>query len=346
MKTILVVTPKLSVPGGVSTFWNCLFSVRSEVKKVNVINHQVGSTNLLGAVGDLIGFLRLFFSADIVFLNPSLQKKSFIRDGIYSLVCRLLGKKTIVFFHGWNKQFEEKLERKLLKLFLLFFGRVDQVYVLSNEFKQRINKWCPHLKVNVERTTFQPILSTDLCRNALNPKSNTKLLFLSRLEYEKGIEDAISATLQLRDTGLDIDLDVAGAGPALKSLKSKYANYSSIRFHGNVQGQAKNSLFEHAHIFVLPTYYGEGLPIAILEAMHFSLPVISCDAGGIKDFLKEPECGFIVPSKSPAHIAQAVQLLISDSKKYKSICEFNPAYVKREAHPQALFKRLFEDFYE
>lgn len=48
-------------------------------------------------------------------------------------------------------------------------------------------------------------------------------------------------------------------------------------------------------IFFFP-FYGEGMPISVLEAMAFSMPVITRNVGGIKDFFINGEMGFCTDS--------------------------------------------------
>jgi hypothetical protein len=78
---------------------------------------------------------------DLVHLNPSLDMKSFIREGFFALLARAKKKKVVVFFHGWKKNCEVNIERYFLWIFRWIFGKADALIVLSNENKETLKRW-------------------------------------------------------------------------------------------------------------------------------------------------------------------------------------------------------------
>lgn len=65
-------------------------------------------------------------------------------------------------------------------------------------------------------------------------------------------------------------------------------------------------------VFVLPSFYREGLPRTILEAMSTGRPIITTDMPGCRDPIEPGGNGFVVPPKTPVALADAMCKLIAD----------------------------------
>jgi glycosyltransferase involved in cell wall biosynthesis len=108
-------------------------------------------------------------------------------------------------------------------------------------------------------------------------------------------------------------LHLVGDGPDLASIKmlSKQLGIEQkVAFLGWRNDVA--ALLQQADIFTLISDW-EGLPLSILEAMRMGLPVIGSDVGGVKEALTHKECGLLVSNNNKHGIADAFQLLLSDS---------------------------------
>ena len=67
-----------------------------------------------------------------------------------------------------------------------------------------------------------------------------------------------------------------------------------------------------AHVFVLPSYYREGLPRTILEALAVGRPVITTDMAGCRDAVVDGENGLLVEPRDAASLAEAMLRLAGD----------------------------------
>lgn len=107
------------------------------------------------------------------------------------------------------------------------------------------------------------------------------LLFLGRLHPKKGLMNLLTAWQLLhRDRGeaAEWQLWIAGwdQGNHEEELRKQCAEYSlesSVRFVGPKFGPEKDSVLRSAEAFVLPSF-SEGLPVSILEAWAYGLPVV------------------------------------------------------------------------
>lgn len=145
------------------------------------------------------------------------------------------------------------------------------------------------------------------------------LFFIGNIGPQKGIHDLIEAAGELKSAGLQFALVLAGPfdspvyGDQLKQRVTDLRLGQEVRFTGPVFGAEKAALFRAADIFVLPSY-GEGIPISMLEAMSYGLPVVATAVGGIPEVLAERQTGFLVkPADVPA-LRSALQELVSSSE--------------------------------
>lgn len=90
-----------------------------------------------------------------------------------------------------------------------------------------------------------------------------------------------------------------------------------------------SSYLRHADAFMLPSGF-EGLPMSIIEALSFSLPIVASRVGGIRELINEGKNGYTVENK-PEEFATHISSLFKDSKIYENMCH----------HSRSLFEKYF-----
>lgn len=85
----------------------------------------------------------------------------------------------------------------------------------------------------------------------------------------------------------------------------------SVEFLGWIDGERKSRLLSVADIFVLPSYY-EGLPISLLEAMSWGIPIISTTVGGIPELVRDGTSGILIEPGDVHALAHALSTLAAD----------------------------------
>jgi glycosyltransferase involved in cell wall biosynthesis len=101
-----------------------------------------------------------------------------------------------------------------------------------------------------------------------------------------------------------------------------------VEFAGWISGSRKDEVFTNASIFCLPSY-AEGFPMAVLDAMSFSLPVIATPVGGTTDVFKDDYHLLIFKPGDINELADKLQRLI-DSDELKDRLVANSSIVLRE----------------
>jgi len=132
------------------------------------------------------------------------------------------------------------------------------------------------------------------------------VLFVARMEREKGIYDLLQAHELLRKQGKRMYLLFVGDGSCRLDMESKVAlnhNKELIRFLGmqiNV-----DEYLALSDLVVLPSYK-EGMPNSLLEAMSAGKPIVATQVGGIPDLVIDGENGRLVPPGNIEGLAHAI----------------------------------------
>ncbi len=349
---MLITVPNLSAQGGVSAFWNSLFIAFEKFNDIKFKTLEVGGhgKNLLGPLLDQWRLKKALSSEiEIAFINPSLLSKSFFRDGLFA---KQLIKKNIpfiVFFHGWDLEFEKKVEKYFIKFFLNSFGKSEKIFTLSPEFQKKIIDWGYKGEVIVETTMVDDSLLKNFFLKdkyeILEKRKTIKILFLARIEREKGIFEMLKAFHELTHKIKDIELIIAGEGKDFEELKKVTLNEKNIQLLGHVEGEEKINLFKECNIYVLPSY-SEGLPISVLEAMAFGLPVITTNVGGLKYFFQDQKMGYLTEPKNSNNLEKSIQQLLHDKDKRIKIGEFNFNYAQKNLTSTVVAKRVHQKIKE
>jgi glycosyltransferase involved in cell wall biosynthesis len=151
--------------------------------------------------------------------------------------------------------------------------------------------------------------------------STVRVLFLARIERDKGIYETIEACSRLVAEGLPIHLTVAGDGSELASVKALAAEKlgSAVTFLGFILGDEKTRALREGDIYVLPTSHAEGMPASVLEALALGLPVVTRPMGGLKDFFKDGEHGYLMDDTDPSTVASCVRELATNRSLWRSM---------------------------
>jgi glycosyltransferase involved in cell wall biosynthesis len=343
---VLITTPALSLPGGVTGLYNLLqLDKRKEIEYFSVnFNDKKWSVLFLP-----IQFITFFFKVrnfNVVHLNPSMDAKSFYRDLVFCFISKSIFKrKTIVYWHGWQSVFFNSIQQSSLKtkLFQKTFGKAEYQIVLAKKFSQDLLSINYTGKIIIDSNVTQKITLLETKRKTISDKWN--ILFISRITKDKGWDIALKTFQVLGEKGINnVELTIAGDGDCILEAQQfvKNMKLDNVVFTGHVSGDQKNKLFLESDILFFPTCYPEGMPISILEGMMYGLPIISRNVGGIPDHITNNENGFLTDSTDPVKFANYIQNLITNQELYYQIKSRNIEKATIEFIPERLIKKLFE----
>ena len=114
---------------------------------------------------------------------------------------------------------------------------------------------------------------------------------------------------------------------------------SSIKFLGWLKDSEKVEVLRQASVFCLPSY-GEGVPMAMLEAMSYKIPVVVTPVGGIHDVITDNWNGLFVTSGRIDEIAAAVVRVLTNPVLSKSLAEKAHETVRNQFSPDIVSKKI------
>jgi glycogen(starch) synthase len=141
-----------------------------------------------------------------------------------------------------------------------------------------------------------------------------RLLYLGRLEYEKGVHDAIAALPRIRRTHPGTTLTVAGDGTQLEFLLEqtrKHKVRKAVSFVGRLDHDGLVDILHTADAAVLPSHY-EPFGIVALEAAATGIPLVTSTAGGLGEAVIDGVTGVSFPPRDVAALAAAVRAVLDD----------------------------------
>lgn len=231
---------------------------------------------------------------------------SFWRKSAFCWLGYLFRRPVILHVHGGNfAAFCAASPAPARRYIAATLGRATRVAVLSPVWIDRIRAIAPAARCVVLDNPVHAWPAS--LGRAIGP---VHFLFLGRLERDKGIYELVVAFSRLPG---DCRLLLGGDGEtaAVRDLAVSLDVADRVEFLGWVSGSAKQLAFARADVFVLPSRI-EGLPIAMLEAMHCGLPVVTCPVGSIPEAVTHGREALLVPPADTAALAAAMVRLAGD----------------------------------
>jgi glycosyltransferase involved in cell wall biosynthesis len=164
---------------------------------------------------------------------------------------------------------------------------------------------------------------------------------LGRLDTQKGYDVLIEAVPQL-PPGTRVVL--VGDGPERSSLQSQAERLGvadRVRFVG-WREDARDYLATF-DLFALPSRF-EGLPLAVLEAMLASVPVVAADVGSVAEAVVQGATGVLVPPEDVDALAAALAALLKDADRRAQLGEAGRALALERFTAEAMARR-YEELY-
>jgi glycosyltransferase involved in cell wall biosynthesis len=359
---ILLLVPAVTASGGIKNYFEVLrdeFSIPVEYMIRGARKWPYRESffkEIRRAYFDLKQFKRRIAKKDInlVQTSTSLGTFSIVRDGLFIYYAKKKGIKTIVFFRGWDLNYERKIDKYFFWIFKFFFFRTDCAIVLASGFKDKLASWGYRKEIYIESTILDERLMSGLTFESLEhnrekrkSENSFNILFLARIERTKGIYESIDAfqIVVNNNPDLNLSLSIAGDGKEQEIVKQYVVEKKlpKVTFLGHVAEERKKEAFINADLYLFPTY-SEGMPNSVLEAMGFGLPIISRKVGAIKDIIIDGKNGYTTNSKDPKEFANFIQLIIDNYDEALNISKCN-YQVAHEKFATSKVKERIENIY-
>ena len=236
------------------------------------------------AISAMLKFISLVLLTRVSVLHIHVARRtSFWRKAAFMSIALILRVPFLLHLHsGGFPDFYRKecgpVARRAIRFFL---NRSACLIVLSSQWNALLKGMTTNTHARIIPNFVQALEA-----GQTRARAEWTILFLGRLNREKGLFDLLQAMSAIKDDFPLLRLEVGGEGSEkpVREAASRLNIESRIKLHGWVSGSVKDELVCGATIYVLPSYY-EGLPMGVLEAMANGLPVIASDVGGLPDVI-------------------------------------------------------------
>ena len=250
------------------------------------------------------------FKADIVHIHS-------IGPALLTPIARMLGLKIVFTHHGpdYDRDKWGWVAKRMLRIGERMGCKyAHQVIVISDVINVMIKqKYGRDNAFVIPNGVPAPVRVNDtIYLDELKIKPQKYILAMGRFVPEKNFHLLIQAFSALRPE--EYKLVIAGDADLedtySRSLKS-LAKEHEIVLTGFIKGQKLHTLLSHAALFTLPSSH-EGLPIALLEAMSYGLPVLASDIPANKEFNLPLSCYFHYDGTTLHNLTEALSNKLND----------------------------------
>lgn len=327
MKKICMVVQDPSVKGGISAVVNGYRG--SELEKdynlFYVESYKDGTKfeKLMKGICGYIHFIKLvlFNRPQLVHVHSSFGP-SFYRKIPFILISNCAGIPVINHIHGADfDTFYDSASYKKKQLVKYIYGKCNALIALSPEWKERLSRIVDPERIAIIEN-YSVVHESEYIEK-IRRDCNYKVLFLGELGKRKGCYDIPRIIKLVSEKVPEVKFVLCGAGSVLdenaikKAIRDLRIQKHAI-FPGWVRAEEKEKVLRDADVFLLPSY-NEGMPMSILDAMGYGLPVISTNAGGIPKIVHNGVNGLCcTPGDVDAMAKGIIELLTNNDKRVQA----------------------------
>jgi len=184
---------------------------------------------------------------------------------------------------------------------------------LTETSKCRREPLCVYL--SGDTNAFSPTLDKAEVRRKLGwPADNIMALYVGGLVESKGMHELAEACEPLLRKHKGFSLVCVGEGPAravVSGLREKVGREDAVSLPGRVGPDEVPLFLQGADFLVLPSH-SEGMPQAVVEAMHCGLAVVATRVGGVPEAVVDGGTGLLVEARDVNQLRDAMERMIVD----------------------------------
>lgn len=248
---------------------------------------------------------------DLVHINTALVPQAIVRDAALTTAARIAKRPVLLHLHGGRFLMEAFENKALERLATGMFRRAAKIIVLSEHEKQSLLKRWNDLNIEVLPNA---VTASEIPFAEKQINGEKTIIYLGRLHESKGLHEIVEACRILKSENYNFQFRCFGAG-ALKDFFA--AEMSSILgddfyYGGVIAGAAKWQELAASDVFLLPSRYGEGLPMAMLEAMAAGCVAVAADVASVRHVIRDDANGFMVEPYNVGQIVEKLKTILDD----------------------------------
>jgi glycosyltransferase involved in cell wall biosynthesis len=192
---------------------------------------------------------------------------------------------------------------------------------------------------------FPPIPLPRLATFTPSFSSRNRIIFAGQIIRGKGLDVLLRSLKLCREP---FELVVLGSGSHqayCETLSRQLGLEHSVRFPGFVSQEELIGFYADASLVVVPSVWPEPIATVGLEVLRCGLPVVGFDAGGIRDWLRDGETGYLIPWMDTRVLAERIDVLLKDKELARRLGEQGREFVDRVYDFNAYIARMKKTFH-
>ncbi len=344
-RKVLMIGPALSQRGGIASvetvYLRSWDRARIDLRHVaTYTSHYNSKAKKLGIA--LWAFMcaawqMLFWEPDVIHIHFSWRGSCYRKSAFVVLAQLFVHPKLVLHCHaGEFDCFYHNTPRPLRAYIRWVLARSDKLIVLSVKQKRFFESLVSGLSIDV-------LPNPVYCPPAVTSQRQRMVLTLGELGARKGTYDILESIPAILDRCPDLEFWLAGDGDVepVKAIVATKPWKNQIRIPGWIGMEAKRQFLEKALLFLLPSH-DEGLPVALLEAMAYGVPIVSTPVGGIPELITNERDGLLVKPGAISEIVSAVTRLCEDADLRTALAESARSRVLERCEASAIVEQLYE----
>ena len=165
-------------------------------------------------------------------------------------------------------------------------------------------------------------VNTEIFSASRLPDGPPRFLVIARLLGDKGIREFHAAAQIVRRSFPSAEFEIVGPedrtrnGIPIQEIQ-EWHDAGTIHYSGSTSDV--RPFISKCHVYVLPSYYLEGLPRTLLEALAMGRPILTTDAPGCRETVEAGVNGFLVPKKNAEALAERMIWLIENRDQWQAM---------------------------
>jgi len=165
-----------------------------------------------------------------------------------------------------------------------------------------------------------------------------RMLFVGRIDKEKGLDFLIRALPQMLAANAQARLSLVGDGSELEALRALAAELGvahAVEFHGRVPHDEVVRFLARAAVHVFPSVWCENSPLTCYECLLAGTPMAASDIAGLPEMVREGETGILFRPRDVDHIAERLGGLLGNTELQARLsdgCRARVAAYSKSAH--------------
>jgi Glycosyltransferase len=217
------------------------------------------------------------------------------------------------------------LRRLVARLYRFGVRRARCLFVFNGDDRRMMEQY--GIVSRGQRVLQVPGSGVDTAHYAQHPLPDGPITFLmmGRLMRDKGVAEYAAAARQIRAFAPDTRFLLLGRPETENPTGIPESELAEWQESGLItllpESRDVRPILGSAHVFVLPSYYREGLPRTILEALSTGRPVITTDMPGCREPIRPGRNGLLVPPRDAAALAKAMRTFIDQPDRIAAMAE-------------------------